>query len=1097
MAKATLKSKPKPESSFQKRYDALNSEQKRAVDAIDGPVMVVAGPGSGKTEILGLRVANIIKNRDVQARNILCLTFTDAAAANMRERLLGLLGAEAYKVAIHTFHSFGVEIINRYPERFYGGAAFMAADEVTQIEILQDIFTQLGHDDPLRTLFEGKFIYLQKTLRAIEQLKKAGLTPEDFSMIIEKNSKAAEHIDALLAGIFNQTISRKLFAPAAEAAARIAELPTEPLPGGFIPLPVYYATSLAEAVEAAQLDGTPILTAWKAKHIKKGDGGTWHTVETENQKIFESLARIYAEYEKRMLKEGYYDYNDMILQAKEALRTFDGMRSELQERYQYVLVDEFQDTNNAQMELLRLISDHPVHEGRPNVMVVGDDDQAIFKFQGAEIDNILNFKKIYKDPEIIVLQKNYRSDQSIIDAARHVIKQGTRRLETMLPNFTKELQAARKDLRAEISGKEFFSREAQYQWIASEAKRLIGQGIVAKEIAVIARRHAELRSMVPYFHANHTDIAYEWEENVLQSPHIKQLIVMARFVSQLLTFQEQADALLPEILSYPFWQIPRADLWKLSLEAKRQPWIEAMQHSGKNMQAIANFFLDLAARATHETAEEILHELVGGPQLFSPFRSFYFGADRFHGDRSSYLQFLSSLQSFIRTLREYRPGKALSLADLIAFVDMHEANELSINNINQFSNGKDAVQFMTAHKAKGLEFEVVFIVNCEEQSWTGSKSGFNLKLPSNLPIGPAGDERDDQLRLFYVAMTRAKRVLCFTASQRDHRGKQSMRLGFLAPGEDGNLWLPSEMVDMGETEVSQEQLLESQWDAPKIFSVAPDEKALLQPALERYQLSVTHLQNFLNVADAGPVTFLERNLLMFPEPKTVDGSFGTAIHATIRQIFTQWKLSGQPPEELTIQSWFESYLKAERLNPVDFKRKLTHGKKMLQAWWEEKKSSLQEHDVIEFNFRDQGVVMGNAKLTGKVDRMIMKDGIVTVCDFKTGKAISRWDPADPYEKVKAWKYRQQLIFYKLLIEHSRDYSTMKVREGFIQFLEAQQGKIIDISLEIAPEDADRLERLIEVVHGKIQSLDFPDITKYPKDIKGILQFEEDLLNGTV
>ena len=151
-------------SPFEIRYKALNAEQKEAVDAIEGPVMVIAGPGTGKTELLSLRVANILrKDTDIAPTNILCLTFTDAAAFNMRDRLVGLIGREAYRVAVHTFHSFGVEIINRHPEHFYAGAAFLPADDITQIEILQDIFEELDHGNPLRSQYQERFTSLFKT----------------------------------------------------------------------------------------------------------------------------------------------------------------------------------------------------------------------------------------------------------------------------------------------------------------------------------------------------------------------------------------------------------------------------------------------------------------------------------------------------------------------------------------------------------------------------------------------------------------------------------------------------------------------------------------------------------------------------------------------------------------------------------------------------------------------------------------------------------------------------------------------------------------------------------------------------------------------
>jgi DNA helicase-2/ATP-dependent DNA helicase PcrA len=1109
---------PKEKPSFEERYKGLNEEQRQAVDTIDGPVMVIAGPGSGKTEILSLRAVKILHERDLHPRNILCLTFTDAAAANMRNRLVGLIGADAYRIAIHTFHSFGIEIINRYPERFYGGATFMPADTVTQIEFLEDIFSRLNHNDPLRSQHNEKFVYINKALSAIGNLKKAGLTPDDFEKIIQENKKGIEEIDPLVQSVFEERVSKKLFGPAREIAEKIGQMDSQKLPGNFKPFASYFASSLHEALDAAEVEGTAPLTEWKGRFVKKGDDKVVHVADVVDMEKFTSLASIYRKYVDRMREEGYYDYNDMILDAISALKNHPGVRSELQERYQYILVDEFQDTNNAQMQLLGLLTDHPVHEGRPNIMVVGDDDQAIFKFQGAEIANIRAFAENYKDQTVIVLKKNYRSTQRIVDAARRVINQGKNRLETAIPIFRKELIAERQDISAEhIFGKEFLSRDTQYQWIVTEIQRLIEkEGMRPKEIAIIGREHKELESLVPYFHAAKIPLAYEREENVLRSPHIQQLITMARFADSLMKKSAAEEELLPEILSYPFWQIDRHTLWELSVTAgeARTPWIAAMKQKGGQLAEIANFFVNLAAKAKQATAEEILHDLIGGPQvviaeedededaptaheMFSPFRSFYFGTNQFKKNRAEYLHFLSSLQSFVRTFREYRPGKSVLAADMLAFVDMHEKNNLAINNVSQFTNDKDAVQFMTAHKAKGLEFEGVFIINCEEGIWADTRGGRDMPLPSNLPIGPAGDTMDDKLRLFYVAMTRAKKLLYFTSSRRDFRGKPIDRLGFLAPKEGEQEWLVSELVDMGETDQIQESLLVGQWDASQLKQFTPDEKALLAPILEKYQLSVTHLQNFLNVADAGPLAFLERNLLMFPQPKTVDGAFGTAIHTTIKHIYSYLKSAEAQPTIEQILDWFEEYLRDERLNVVDYARKEKQGRQMLESWWEAKKDSLKPSDVIEFNFRNQGVVVEGAQLTGKVDRMIINGSQINVCDFKTGKAIDQWELSDPYAKIKSWKYKQQLIFYKLLIEHSRDYGNFHAPEGFIEFVEPVRGSIVDLPLVIDLADEDRLKALIKAVFAKIQALDFPDISGYSKDMKGIIQFEDDLLNGTI
>ena len=1101
---------------FEQRLKKLNAEQRTAVETVEGPVMVIAGPGSGKTELLSLRVANILRTTDTAPGNILCLTFTDAAAFNMRERLSGLMGREAYRVAIHTFHSFGVEVINRYPEYFYNGATFLPADEITQTEILEDIFSDLPHNNPLRSQHDDRFVYLNPVKKAIEYIKKAGLSPAEFKTIIEENKKAVAFADPIIQSVFNDRISKKMFASAREAARTISNYESTPLPGSFAPYAQALADSLSEAVDnAEELDATGPLTAWKDAWTKKHDDGLRHLADLLNAEKFAALADMYEAYMARMHKEGYYDYNDMILDTIAMLENNLGVRLDLQERYQYILVDEFQDTNDAQMRLLRLLTDNDVHEGKPNIMVVGDDDQAIYKFQGAEISNILDFRKTYKEPSLVVLKRNYRSTQAILDVARHVIKKGAARLENISAEMQKELIAANAELKeGAIAHKEFASRDMQYQWIAEETKKVMAKGIPAHEIAVIARKHADLEALVPYFHSAKVPVAYERQQNVLQEPHIVQLVAMARFVDSIMRNKKDAEDLLPEILSFPFWDIPRQTVWEISVAAysERLPWLTVMRRSGGQLAAIADFFTELGARATHRTAEEILHELLGGPQeivptdetdeetvvrhdMFSPFRSYYFNKESFEKHPAQYLQFLSSLQSFVGALREYHRGKPVMAKDMLEFVDTHEANNLPINNTSPFVNDAHAVQLMSAHKAKGLEFEAVFVINCQEDVWAGSGGGRDIALPSNLPISPAGDTLDDQLRLFYVALTRAKRLLYLTSYHTDQRGKESAKLGFLAPAEGVPQLFPSETVAIADMKKTPEELLSAQWSARHRGPFVPDEKALLTPLLETYSLSVTHLQNFLNVADGGPQAFFEKNLLRFPEPKTASSALGTAMHNTIQRIHKHLKSEEKMPASSHVLTWFEELLFHERLNEKDFIHMLKRGQGALELFYEAKKNGFSVSDIIEFDFKNQGVVVGDAHLTGKIDKIMVSDGTITVSDFKTGRPMKTWEPNDPHDKIKAWKYRHQLAFYKLLIEHSREFGgKYTMRSGIVEFIEPLKDQIVDLPLVIENEDMERITALIAIVHKKIKSLDFPDVSRYSKDIKGILAFEEDLLS---
>jgi DNA helicase-2/ATP-dependent DNA helicase PcrA len=1107
---------------FEKSYRKLNPEQKRAVDTIDGPVLVIAGPGSGKTQILSLRVANILKQTDSRPANILCLTFTDSAAANMRERLASMIGHQAYRVSINTFHSFCTDVIGKFPEHFYDGASFMPADDLTRLEVLEEIFKDLPHDNPLRKEHpEQGFIFLEPSMHAISQLKKAGLTPKEFLAIVEHNDNAITSIRKCIERVFESRVSMKILPEVRSCAESIRNHKANKFPVEHMrPLHEVVADSLNRAItESEQNESTGPLTAWKQQWIKKNDEGTLAFKDGLYGEKMRALAGIYNVYTEKMHERGYFDFDDMLLDVIQAVEKHKTLRSELQEQYHFVLVDEFQDTNDAQLRLLRLIANAEVNEDKPNIMAVGDDDQAIYKFQGAEVSNMLNFQKLFGDPAIIVLKNNYRSTQDILNVARHMIVQGNERLEKLLPELTKELVASGAMEEGTIESRNFPSSIHQYAWLAKNIKARIDAGTLASDIAVISRAHKVLVELVPFLHEAGIPVSYERQQNVFEEPHITQLILMARFIASIASKQQpEADEFLPEIMSFPFWQISRKTIWEISVEAykNRKLWLEIMlDHPDLNVKAVAVFLLELSGKATHEPLEKMLDYMIGShielqaadddgdepvvpafDAYISPFKTFYFSKEKFANNRVEYLMFLSSLRAFVEALREYKKGKRLNIHDLVAFVDLHTKHGILVTDQSPFASSVDAVHLLSAHKAKGLEFDTVFVVSCQEEIWASRGRSSILPFPMNLPIAPAGDTDDDHLRLFYVALTRAKRHLVMTSYEINDKGKNSSRFGFLAtPGNESlTEFLTPKQHDDAELPEAH-HLLTSAWEAYNRPPFVYDEEILLKKLVEEYQMSVTHLNNFLDVTRGGPRVFLEQNLLLFPHAKIPSGAYGTAMHGTLERMYGYVRAEGKKPTLAKVIQWFDEGLSAERLGDSDFKLYRKQGEAALTVYFEAKKNELDPGCLIEVNFKNQGVKIGDAHLAGKIDKMTKNsDGTYTVTDFKTGRAFDGWEGKSPNDKVKMYRYRRQLLFYKILVENSRDFEHSTVSKGVLEFLEPSKGKIIDLELLIEDGEVARLKNLIEAVYTKIRNLDFPDTTKYLQDCAGIEAFEEDLLN---
>lgn len=1107
--------------SFEKRYEQLNQEQKKAVGIIDGPLMVIAGPGSGKTELLGMRVANILRKSDVNPGNILCLTFTDSASKNMKDRLSGLIGVSAYKVSIHTFHSFALDTAHRFREDFYEAQQMKSAENIKQIEILGEILESL----PLSNAFSHKmqgdtFVYLNSIKNRISQLKKAGITPKEYQKIVKSNGECFDKIEEILVPFFEQRISKKLIEQVPNLIMQIEALTLPNLPIEHISLLNYkdiLLRSLTNAYEqAVEENSTKSVTKWKESWVQR-DPETKEVRLKDGHQLDRniSLGQVYEKYQKDLKEAGFVDFDDMILDIIQALLQKPGLLAELQEKYQYILVDEFQDTNEAQMRIIHMLTENPVNEGKPNIMVVGDDDQAIYKFQGAELNNILQFREKYPETQLITLVKNYRSTSAIVDFAQKIISQGEDRLVDRIKEVEKELESANPEVEdGVIVAHTFDTAIHEYQYVANEIEQKIENGVNSNDIAVIARNHRQLEEITPYLISKQIPIQYERQRNVLEEPHINQLISMAKLVCSLaedsIYYQ---DNFLASILSFPFWKLERKTIWQLSIEAhkghktdSKGRWMDAMLNSENlELQKIANWFLDLALRVHTEPLGIILDELIGPAEetenkFSSSFRRYYFHKDKYSENPAEYLQFLSSLNTFVSTVRSYTVNSlAPKLFDLVSCVDVYEKHSLPITDTSPYISGTNAVTLLSAHKAKGLEFNTVFVLNCQNEIWAKSQSRDMIAFPKNLPIDPAGDTVDDYLRLFFVAITRAKSNLYVTSYKKKDNGRDSLRIPFLEPPLFSESKYKIE-VNHVQTDISEtvDSLIKT--SLPIVGPIAIDEQAVLKPILEKYILSVTHLNNFLNVMRGGPHTFFEQNFLRFPQAKTPMLSYGTAMHATVESIYKHLSENSVKPTLLEVQKYFEAHLEKEHMAKNVFDKYLEKGNKVWKVYLETASDRIEMHHRIEIDFRMQQVFVENAQITGKIDKIIPNEDTKEweVYDFKTGNYQMKWTDSVEEKKVQLYGYKRQLIFYKILVELSRDYSKYSVHRGYLEFLNpTKSNQIHCLPYDITTEDAERLKKLIIAVDKKIRSLDFPDVSSYEKSLKGIVDFEDDLICGKI
>jgi DNA helicase II / ATP-dependent DNA helicase PcrA len=1102
--------------SFESRYKSLNPAQKQAVDSIDGPLMVVAGPGTGKTELLSVRVANILRTTDALPQNILCLTFTESGAFAMRERLAGLIGAEAYKVAIHTFHSFGSEIMNRYGEYFYNGAHFRAADELTSYEVLVNIFEKLSHDNPLSVTMNGEYTYLRDVQRSISDLKKSGLTSDELRTILEHNDAYLEWLQTKLDLAFGDRLSKKSFTAIAHLAEEMANYSEETYDLiTYEPLWQLAHASLDLALKLATTDSsTKPLSAWKREWCEKRPDGQLTLKDEKRSRRLRAVSGIYYDYLVAMQERALYDFDDMILRSVHALEVFTDLRLNLQEQYQYILVDEFQDTNDAQMRLLWNLTNNPLSEGKPNLMVVGDDDQAIYRFQGANLSNLIDFRKLYTDVKVIALVDNYRSGDKILTTARQTIVQATERLETVMEALDKTLVPHHAPQNQAVTFGQYPDPASEYDALAKQLAIAIKKRPKMRR-AIIARQHKQLRDIIPYLQSHQIPLAYDRNDNVLESPPVVFLELLARVIDALAHQQfSLVNGLLPELLSHPSWKIEPLAIWKLSLDAhkKHEQWLETMLSYDSKLAAIAEWLLLSAHISLNEPLEYMLDHLTGTVETLaaentnsepdeseeerseedysSPLRDYYFPASLLESDPSKYIGYLDALSAIRHKLREYSGREQLKLADFIRCIDRYRELGIAIQTLSPIQQQHSPVELLTAHRSKGLEFDEVYIIGLNDSTW-GESSRRRAKLisyPHNLQIGTGGDTSDEHIRLLYVALTRAKDQLYLSCSSISDSGKLLMPVAYLSDIEN----------TVSTDRVTSLTIAQLSWQGALTSNTSPlVMRDVLNRTLETYKLSATHLGNYLDVSRGGPELFLLQNLLRFPQAMSPSAAFGSAVHTTLQRAHTHLSATGKKRPVEDLLGDFEASLTDCQLSQEQFDHYMKRGSDVLSTFFAARYSSFSPDQRVEQSL-SASVQLGEVRLGGAIDLMEIDERrkTIVVTDYKTGKSAPSWQGKTVYEKMKLHHYRQQLLFYKILIENSRQYEGFTVEQGIIEFVEPdEQGNIRRLTLEYDPDELVAFQLLIKAVWERIQSLNFSLPSTYEPTITGIEAFESDLVTN--
>ncbi len=1013
---------------FQTLLSKLNQQQREAVEQIEGPVMVVAGPGTGKTQILAARIANILVKTDTNPGQILCLTYTDAGVVAMRDRLLQFIGPAAYRVHIHTFHSLCNDII-QFNSSYFGYKNLQPAGELEIQEILREILDELPTKHPLKR-YKGD-VYLEA-----DDLKNL------FGIIKKEN-----------------------FNPSELKAKADAYFKSKDENGDFT-----YKTS--------------------GKNFNKGD----RKLKDEKEELLrveklKAAIDLYEVFNRKMTERKLYDFADMILWVLKAFDEDKDFLLNYQERFLYFLVDEFQDTNGAQLQLVNFLAEY---WDIPNLFVVGDEDQSIYKFQGANKENIEIFKTKYETHLFTtILKDNYRSSQPILDASRALIQLNTERIK----GISKHLESKHPDYSRVDSLPQIHVYENPMQEtvaVGKEILRLHQAGVPFKEMAVLYRNHKHVEDLIKFFGANQIPYNAKRKVNILYELLIKKLLNILRYILAESRAPYSGEHLLFEILNYDFYEIDPLDLAKMSLLVKSKKggkWRDILQ---EEISGQAEIFDGLAGHGSKAEIKRVASDLeywiklvdnVTVPQLVEKLiAKGGILSHVMHADTKRWqMQILRTFFDFVKEEAARRPE--LTLKQFIETIDTYMGSDLPLEAM-QVLHVPDSVNLMTLHGSKGLEFEHVFIIRCIDSEWQGRKGNkhdFGLTkvlLQTADDSNVTSDDKDveELRRLMYVGMTRAKSGLSMSYFRRDLKGKELNKLQFLAELED--------LAGLKETQpfVSDQDIMDFEM-AYYQFEETPEFELLdhdyLDVLLEKYTLSATHLNTYLKC----PITFYFNHVLKVPSAKSESASFGTAMHSALEEVFKVIQDQKTLPSKEDMIGFFERsmYINRDSFTEAGYKRYKEHGKNIIPQYYDRYKDEWLKDQVFVVERNMTNIEVGGVPIKGKLDKIVFNGNEAYVIDFKTGdyeKALKKCKPPkeepkpDNYEDVHGGDYWRQMIFYHLLIENDKMHAWHMVR-GEMNFVEPDKhGGFHNEVFVMKPEDVSIVKEQVISTFKKIKAHEF-------------------------
>ena len=1013
--------------SFEDLYNKLNPSQKRAVDQIYGPVMVIAGPGTGKTQILAARILNILQKTDALPSNILCLTYTEAGAAAMHQRLSQFMGSDARKVNVHTFHGLCNRVIQENPQRF-SKRELRVMDDLERVQLIQDIIDELPSDSPIKSYSENP-VQLRKNLKQLWDIMQGEqLQPTQIESWVE----ALKDHETYKAAFPDEVYKRRT--------------------GNFMP-------------------GELKLPKYEAKH--------------ENWQRLIQASQLFSRYQSLKQERGVYEFADMIDWVVEAWAEGGDLLLDYKEQFHFVLVDEYQDTSGQQNQLLfSLIEDE---DQKPNCFVVGDDDQSIYAFQGAEVSNMQQFVSRYHQAgtlETVMLTDNYRSSQSILDCSRRLIEHNQQRLVKQNQNLSKILTAAGPNAQYDNIEPDVQRYQNEFQeacGIAHAIQQLKEQGVPLKEIAVLYSQHKHANALLDLFPTLDIDAVQTRSMDALDEPIVEHLLQWLEYIACESELANSADHMVYRLLLSPLYKVSPYELNVLAMELsvhnrtpqnKTKYWRDCLYEATQNQP-------DSALAKLHKNIEDWIKASTMGtvPQLIqSLYNEGQFISQAFQLSNPEWaLEVLESFLEFASNQTRRQPFQRLS--DFLGTVKTMKENEIRVS-IQKRIGTQDGVQLLTAHGSKGLEFDHVFLIRANESSWEKER---NRVMPYDLGKLLDGHQRslqsqsvpeeafEERRRLFFVAMTRARKQFhCSFIDQSATGSEKAQKTSLFVYDAMDSVPEKPVVLPVSLNRWAAEQRLMRQ-SKPRLDAEKLD---WIQNRMSQFRYSPSSLHQLLECG----ISFYFNRVVRVPSAPIEVASFGTAIH----NAFSEWIRMGQSgiwwnEDELVKQFEREMFYERHAFSKKQFDKRLDQGRTQLPLYHRAHRAEVESEGLALTEKSLQAVIEG-VPVSGKSDKLVFRGNRVTIVDYKTGAAKNLGNKSKAPASLDLNKIPNshwfQLGVYTLLVnaQVQKDWQAeMAILEGV---LPDEWGNFKRVKIHYSEEELNWIKAWISHAKSKVDSMEF-------------------------